>query len=226
MASSHPAFLSRALPVSERPRYGLHREVSVTNKLRVETCRGDALAAHLPALARLRLTVFRAWPYLYDGSEAYERTYLATYLRAPGAAIAIAWDGAEAVGAATCLPMPQAAAEVQTPFLAAGWDLDTLFYFGESVLLPAYRGQGIGVRFFELREAQARAHKATTATFCAVQRPPDHPQRPAGATTLDAFWTHRGYAKQPGLTCHMSWKDIGQAEETTKTMQFWLRLLP
>jgi GNAT superfamily N-acetyltransferase len=191
--------------------------------LRVETCHGAALAAHLPALARLRLSVFRAWPYLYDGSEAYERGYLATYLRAPGAAIVVAWDGDAAVGAATCLPMREAAAEVQLPFVAAGADLERVFYFGESVLLPQYRGQGVGVRFFEHREAQARAQGAAQASFCAVERPADHPARPAGAQGLEAFWAHRGYARVPGLVCHMAWKDLGDSEESTKTMQFWRR---
>ena len=195
------------------------------SQIRVETCQGTALAAHLPELARLRLTVFRDWPYLYDGSDAYERDYLATYSHAPGAAIAMAWDGTTVVGASTCLPMKQAASEVQTPLRDAGWSLESLFYFGESVLLPAYRGQGIGVRFFELREAQARSHGATHATFCAVQRPQEHPRRPAGATTLNAFWAHRGYAPVPGLTCQMAWKDIGEAAETRKTLQFWLRAL-
>jgi hypothetical protein len=107
----------------------------VASAIQVETCRGAALARHLPALARLRLTVFRAWPYLYDGTPEYEETYLATYLRAPGAAIAIAWDGSDIIGAATCLPMQEAAAEVQSTFQNAGWSLAPIFYFGESVLL-------------------------------------------------------------------------------------------
>ena len=166
-------------------------------------CAGAALEAALPALARLRLTVFRDWPYLYDGTEAYEAEYLRTYLRAPGAAVAIAWDGA-----------------------ARGLDPAAFFYFGESVLLAAYRGRGVGVRFFELREAQARAYGGIRFTaFCAVQRPADHPLRPPGARGLEAFWAHRGYTPRPDLTCRFSWKDIGQPDETEKTLMFWLRAL-
>ena len=73
--------------------------------LRLETLTGDAILPHLPALARLRIAVFRDWPYLYDGDEGYERDYLATYARAPGAAVVIAFAGAEPVGASTCLPL-------------------------------------------------------------------------------------------------------------------------
>jgi GNAT superfamily N-acetyltransferase len=198
----------------------------LANELKIAICAGEALAAALPALARLRLTVFRAWPYLYDGTEACEAHYLRTYLNAPGAAVAVAWDGDTAVGASTCLPMAQAEAEVQAPFLAQGLDPAAFFYFGESVLLGGYRGRGVGVRFFELREAQARAYPGTRfAAFCAVQRPADHPRRPADAVGLDAFWAHRGYAKRPGLTCRFSWKDIDEPGETTKTLMFWLKSL-
>jgi GNAT superfamily N-acetyltransferase len=200
--------------------------MGVTDGIEVSVCGGASLAAALPALARLRLEVFRAWPYLYDGTEAYEASYLRTYLEADGAAVAVAWDGAEAVGASTCLPMAQTDAEVRTAFVAHGLDPARFFYFGESVLLPAYRGRGIGVRFFELREAQARAWPgAQFAAFCAVQRPADHPLRPAGAVGLEAFWAHRGYTPRPDLTCRFSWKDIDAGAETPKTLIFWLKSL-
>ena len=187
---------------------------------------GAALAPLLPSLARLRVTVFRAWPYLYDGSEAYEAEYLQTYVRAPGAAVVVARDRDSVVGASTCLPMPEASADVQAPFVAAGLNLDDFFYFGESVLLDAYRGQGIGVRFFELREARARAlGRARFCAFCAVQRAAGDPRRPVGDAGLDAFWTHRGYVKRPAFAAHMRWKDLDAAEETPKTLIFWMKSL-
>jgi GNAT superfamily N-acetyltransferase len=180
----------------------------------------------LPALAKLRLTVFRAWPYLYDGTEEYEASYLQTYLDAPGAAVAVAWDGGEAVGASTCLPMAQADKEVQATFLAKGLSLADFFYFGESVLLPEYRGRGVGVRFFELREAQALAYPGTRyTTFCAVQRPANHKLRPADAAGLEGFWAHRGYTRRPDLVTRFEWKDIDEAAETPKELMFWMKAL-
>jgi GNAT superfamily N-acetyltransferase len=198
----------------------------VTDAIRVSVCGGATLAAALPALAQLRLTVFRSWPYLYDGSEEYEAAYLRTYLEADGAAVVIAWDGETAVGASTCLPMAQADVAVRAAFVARGLDPAAYFYFGESVLLPAYRGRGIGVRFFDQREAQARAYPGIQfATFCAVQRPADHGLRPPGAAGLEDFWAHRGYTPRPDLTCQFEWKDIDEAEESPKTLMFWLKSL-
>jgi GNAT superfamily N-acetyltransferase len=195
-------------------------------KVSVDMAHGAALAPLVPDLARLRVTVFRAWPYLYDGSHEYEANYLRTYVNAAGAGIAIARDGNTVIGASTCLPMPEAGADVQAPFLAASLDPAAFFYFGESVLLEAYRGHGIGVRFFELREARARElGRARIATFCAVNRPADHPARPPDAAGLDAFWTHRGYTRRPDLACHMRWKDTGDCQETEKTLTFWMKSL-
>ena len=103
-------------------------------------------------------------------------------------------------------------------------DPKTIFYFGESVLLPGYRGQGIGVAFFDHREAHARAQgQFTHCCFCAVERPADHPLRPTGYQPLDDFWHNRGYRKVPALATTYRWKDIDQSQETDKPMTFWLR---
>lgn len=187
---------------------------------------GEDLRRYIPDLARLRIEVFRDWPYLYEGDDAYERKYLETYIRSPRAVVVLALDGGRAVGASTALPLADEAEYVTGPFAERGLDLGRFFYFGESVLDPRYRGRGIGVRFFEEREAHARSFGSyETACFCAVQRPAEHPMKPAGYVPLDAFWTRRGYAKDPGFVTHFPWRDIGDMEETGKPMAFWFKRL-
>ena len=44
---------------------------------------GGDIDAFLPELARLRIRVFREYPYLYEGSAAYEEKYLKTYANVP-----------------------------------------------------------------------------------------------------------------------------------------------
>ena len=180
----------------------------------------------LQPLARLRIAVFRDFPYLYDGSIAYEIDYLQTYVRSPRAMVYAAWDGTALIGATTCIPLADETADVQAPFVAAGMDIGGIFYFGESVLLPAYRGQGLGHRFMDVREAHAGQYGTyTTTCFCAVQRTVDHPLRPADYRPLDAFWQARQYVKQPALQTTMRWQDIDEAQETDKPMTFWTRPL-
>lgn len=176
-------------------------------------------------LARLRIAVFREWPYLYDGDAGYERGYLASFAAASHAVLVAAFDGADIVGMATASPLAAQGAAVLEPVAAHGFDVATTFYFGESVLLPQWRGRGIGHAFFDAREAGARRAGAAHATFCSVIRPDTHPMRPEGARSHAAFWTARGYREVPGLVCTMHWTDLGDAGETPHRLQFWSRAL-
>jgi GNAT superfamily N-acetyltransferase len=187
---------------------------------------GTAFADALPDLARLRMTVFRDWPYLYDGTLEYEQGYLRKFSESPGAVIVAASDGPRIVGAATASPMIGHADAFAEPFRARGYDVSRIFYFGESVLLREYRGRGIGHAFFDRREAHARSLGGYThTTFCAVVRPPDHPLKPPDYVPLDAFWQRRGYTRMEGLVGSYAWRDIGDKDETAKPMQFWMKAL-
>lgn len=177
----------------------------------------------LGELAELRIRVFADYPYLYDGDLVYEADYLREYAAAPGAVLVAAMDGDRVVGAATAAPMMHQKAEFRAPFEQRGLDATRLFYFGESVLLPEYRGRGIGHAFFDHREGHARERGASAACFAAVIRPGDHPGRPADYSPLDAFWTRRGYSVMPGHVTELAWKEHGEAEESPKTMQYWLK---
>lgn len=189
----------------------------------VRTLSGDEIAAHLGDLARLRIAVFAEYPYLYDGDEAYEAGYLEEFAAAPQAVLVAALDDEKVVGAATASPMPAQKPEIRGPFEARGIDTERMFYFGESVLLPGYRGRGVGHEFFDKREAAARAGGANSACFAGVVREEGHPARPPGYRPLDAFWIKRGYLPIPGLTCELAWKQLGDAEERTHRLQYWMR---
>lgn len=193
--------------------------------LRIELLRGGEIASRLQALAELRIAVFRQWPYLYAGSVEYETKYLEPYLRSPRSLAILAWDGERCVGASTVLPLADAEAAVQAPFRAGDMPIERIAYFGESVILPAWRGRGLGVKFFELREAHAREQGLSICAFCAVLRPADHPARPTDYVPNDAFWTRRGYRPVPELQAQFEWPDLGETVSTAKSMQFWMREL-
>lgn len=179
--------------------------------------------AAIPALSDLRIRVFRGWPYLYDGTAEYEAAYLADFIREPGSVLVVAQDGDMIVGAATASPMVGQKQEFQEPLRCHGLDVARIFYFGESVLLPDYQGQGIGHQFFDAREAAARTTGASQTSFCAVIRPENHPLRPETARDLHPFWRARGYAPVDGLTGILQWQDVGDEEESAHPMQFWMR---
>ena len=102
---------------------------------------------------------------------------------------------------------------------------ESVFYFGESVLLPEYRGRGIGHAFFDQREAHARALGGFRWTaFCSVDRKDEDPRRPQEYRPNDAFWHKRGYQRRAGMTMQLPWKEVGQGE-VDHSLTFWLREL-
>lgn len=174
-------------------------------------------------LARIRIQVFQEYPYLYQGSMAYERTYLEDFLKSDESLLVLALDGSQVVGASTATPLHTQSKALQQPWLESALPLQSIFYFAESVLLPAYRGQGLGSQFFDRREAWARSSGYQIATFCAVIRPVDHPARPTNYTDLAPFWQKRGFEKKEGYIGYISWQEIGESAETPKPMQFWCK---
>jgi len=195
--------------------------------MEIRLLHGAAIAPYIDDLARLRLTVFREFPYLYDGTLESEADYLASYARSGRSLVVLALDDGKLVGASLGLPLVDGSSQLQQPFLAQGRDPASVYYFAESVLLPAYRGRGLGVRFFIERESYA--HKLAEfdyCTFCTVERPNGHPLRPTDYKPLHGFWRNRGFLDEPTLRSSHAWRDLDEQEESAKIMSFWLKPLP
>ncbi len=195
-------------------------------RIQIRRCTGaEDIRRYLDDVAALRIEVFRDWPYLYDGDSAYEREYLDAYAASDDSVFVLAFDWETMIGASTGLPLADASVEFRAPFEARGLDVDKVFYFGESVLLPQYRGCGIGHAFFDHREAHARSlGRFDTTAFCAVDRDADDPRRPAEHRDNDAFWVKRGYARQAEMTMRLHWSEVDRGE-SGHALTFWLRAL-
>jgi hypothetical protein len=201
------------------------REVAKTG-IKIRQLIGTEIIPYIPDLAYLRIRIFREFPYLYDGTEAYEDKYLRTYSESHEAIVILALDDNRIIGASTGVPMAHETDTFKKPFIESGYEPAKIFYCGESVLLPGYRGMGIYKQFIQGREVYARSLKRfDLCCFCTVDRPDDHPLKPTDYESLDAVWNHYGYCKMPELLAHVRWKDIDQPEETEKPMVFWIKKL-
>ena len=72
---------------------------------------GAAIEPWLDDVARLRIAVFRDWPYLYEGDAAYERDYLAAYARSADSVFVLAigdYVTPQILGGSKELLLPQA----------------------------------------------------------------------------------------------------------------------
>jgi GNAT superfamily N-acetyltransferase len=191
----------------------------------IEAVRGAAIRPHLADLAALRIEVFREFPYLYEGTVAYEEGYLAGYAASPDSLVVLARDGDVIVGAATAMPLTLHGDDVAPTLRVGGYDPAAVYYFGESVLRASHRGRGLGHVFLDQREAAARRLGYRVAAFCALERPVDHPRRPAGYRPLDGLWQRHGFVRRPDLVATFTWKDLDEPQERPKPMVCWIKEL-
>ena len=65
----------------------------MNSNLSIQTVTGPSLSDYISEVARLRIKVFREFPYLYDGDLEYEKNYLRPYTECPDTVFVIASDG-------------------------------------------------------------------------------------------------------------------------------------
>lgn len=195
------------------------------NEVEIVSLKGPLPKQHLKDLARLRISIFREYPFLYDGSLSYEEKYLEPYMKSNNFLLVLVLDGKKIVGASTALPLAEEHSEFQAPFLEKKLDPKDYCYFGESMLEPEYRGQGISKQFFQKRESHAKDLGLHSTCFCTISRPKEHPKRPKDFYTLNEFWSKIGYKEEPGLVANCTYKELGDLDETVKPLHFWIKKL-
>lgn len=197
----------------------------MTNQLIIQRLKGNAILPYIPELAKLRIEIFKDYPYLYDGDLSYETTYLQTYVSCKESIMVLVFDKTQIVGASTAIPLEFEMPECKQPFLAKDINIQNIFYLGESVLRPNYRGQNIYRHFFQEREAAATEYGCHITAFCAVERNPNDPRRPKDYRPLDKIWQHFGYQKHPELCAYYEWKELGESVASKKPLIFFLKNL-
>lgn len=191
--------------------------------IHIQPFHGWQAEQYIEELARLRIEVFRDFPYLYDGNMDYEMNYLKTLIDAPDNFIVMAFDGAEVVGAATGLPLMHQTFNISAPIAEGGYDVGKIYYLGESIIRTAYRGNGINTKFFEAAEHRAKSlSEYEFLAFCNVQRSSDHPAYPDDYAEPRDYWSRLGF--QPtDIICHITWKDLHEANSSAKPLRFWIK---
>jgi len=187
---------------------------------------GKDISPYVEALGQLRIEVFAEWPYLYEGDLDYEKNYLQTYVRSSHSFIYLLLDKKRVVGATTAILLKDETDEFKTPFVQKNYDINSIVYFGESLLLSEYRGLGYGKIFMQKRIEFAKTFpQVKTVAFCAVQRDHKDPRHPQGYRPLNSFWTQIGFHPVEGLIAQYTWQDIGDSKPTKKPLKFWLKTI-
>lgn len=191
--------------------------------MKVATFTQDKIKSWIPEIGKLRIEIFAEYPFLYDGSYDYELEYLKKFLTMEEAIVACAFNQNELIGIATGYPFVYETASLQKVFVQKNDDPKQYFCIGEIVLKKSYRGQGIGKQFVHLIENYAKEHRYPKICLYTVIRDPCDPKSPPNYIPLDLFWKNQGYVKHPELVGQISWKEIGELNETPKQMVFWVK---
>jgi GNAT superfamily N-acetyltransferase len=183
---------------------------------------GSAIAGQLEALAALRLAIFAEYPYLYRGQRAEELAYLGSYAEKPGGCVILAEANGTVIGAAAGMPLRHEGAALRDPVVAIPWPVDQLYYVGELLFRPAYRGRGLGQRLLAEYEGHIRTLGFSKIVCVTVERPVDHPLRPDSDLPIDRFLARTGFVRLDGVTTRFSWLEVDGVRRD-HTMQFWMK---
>ncbi len=198
----------------------------ITASIELISYRGAQIRSLIPELAKLRIEIFKEYPFLYDGSEENEYRYLNKFTEVEDAVAILAFDGKVIIGAITGLPFVYEDSDSKRPFLEHSLDPEKYFYLSELILKKAYRGRGIGRRLFDLCEEYAfRLRRFSYACFCTVNRATNDPKRPLDYKSPQHLWNKKGYKPHPELTCDFVWKEVGESVPSSKEMVFWIKRL-
>lgn len=195
----------------------------MTETLQILT--GREIAASLPAVAELRLAIFREYPYLYAGDAASEQKYLAVYADAADACLVTVNAGNSVAGAATGIPLSLETGELVNPFAASAYEVDNCYYIGELLFYPAFRNRGLGSRVLKLIEERVRSlGRYRYLTCVTVVRPAGHPLCPADYLPIDRFLARTGFKPLPGICANFTWSELDGVRRE-HGMQYWLKEL-
>lgn len=193
--------------------------------IKEEYLAGAAVEGALEALSSLRISIFREYPYLYDGQLEDELKYLRIYAEAADVFVITASDAGALVGAASGIPLCQEPKEMTDPFGGTSYPLDEIFYIGEVLFLPPYRNSGLGLRLLERIEEHVRTcGKYRYLTCATVVRPDNHPLRPENYVPIDRFLDRTGFTKLHGVATSFAWREIDGLQRE-HPMQFWVKEL-
>lgn len=192
--------------------------------IHVRSFTGSGLKPYLHSIAKLRIEVFKDYPFFEDSTLDHETQYLKKISSNKETIAVLIFDNTTLVGVSLGSPFEIEDPALHSPFKDRKLNIESYFHFGDSALLKRYRGRGIGHHFFDAREAHASHYKKFKhICFCVPDFPEPDPNQPKDFVPLTDFWRKRGYIHHPEMKCYLSWKKINTEHPTENQMSYWIK---
>jgi GNAT superfamily N-acetyltransferase len=202
--------------------------MAFAHEYRIEIFVGTQMEKIIPFWAHQVLTVFREYPYLYDGTTDEGIAYCKEVMGYKDAAIAVAYRDEKPVGflsGASFVNFEDHFGNT-TGFKAADLDAATFYYFAEVIVLPEYRGQGLSKQLFQRLEAWAVNRGYTNGCFISESHEV-HPLKPRNYKENDALWRSLEYEKS-NISVTYNWNTIqpdGSSRKQDHIIPYWMKQL-
>jgi len=182
---------------------------------------GQQLQQHIDAIAALRISIFKEYPYLYDGDMQSEMDYLKSYSKSKNSILIIVKDQGNIVGALTGIPLAEADEMFLTPFAKNQLPIHHIFYLGEILLSKEYRGKGIGYQMYRMFEDLVRQKKQYQKIAIAeVIRNQHDPRKPKNYISVHKLWERLGYIEHPEMVMQFSYKEVDSSGKIPHSFVF------
>jgi len=196
--------------------------------INIEHYSGESLAANISALAEFRLRFFREFPYLYAGTEEGEHKHIAEYIANPTTRLILAREpNNNIIGVAigTMLATEtEILHQIGESLRSCNIIPEQCYYFGEMILVPEYRHQGIGTQMLEALKNAGKEQGASHFCFLAVAREPHDLRRPANHIDSDRIFHQFGFEKT-ALFVTFEWATIqrdGSVHTSPNRLDLWI----
>lgn len=189
--------------------------------LTLRVLQGRDAQPYCEKIASLRITMFKEYPYLYEGILEEETEYLEMYFRSFESLLFLVFDQEALVAFASALPLDQSIQELNTPLLEQKIHPRDCLYIGELMITSPYRGRGILRYFLDSYEKFAIRKGYSHLIFMTIKRTLSHKMCPENYRNPDPIWQHFGYERLPHKPLILTWKQIDTRQQEKNELDLW-----
>ena len=181
---------------------------------------------YLEEVIKLRVEVFREYPYLYDGNLEYEKEYFKDFVKDSTARVILVKDGFEVVAVATSIALSNAhlCDDIHKPFIEKGYDVERFYYYGEIMIDKNYRNKGISKQIYGLREKEVLSLGFDRLCFATILK--DSDKMPQDYFDPAEMWKSMRFDEHLDMQVECSWPKIqydGSTREQVSKLNFWVK---
>jgi len=200
--------------------------LTAKDSIHLQTFKGESINPYVKDITDLCITVFREYPYCYEGTEEEYRPFIEHYAHSDNGIACLLFENDYPIGVAIGMPLNEMREQYMDPFITARpqENCDELFYLGEFVLLKEYRGRGLGKEMYlELEDLVRENRNVKKMCFCKIDETNSEPTIPENYRSLDGFWEKLGFDQCDDVAMEAYWHDIGQIEASSHKLVYWLK---